>query len=158
MPGSFSQTAPPASEIVTEYNHHQQINSLLSGGVVSTYEPICLKHGPFSCHRASSPQPAGCSYTCVSSPSGGAEITSPLQYLGFFWRAGYGDVSGDVIITRRRCTAVLMTASVRPISKHLPPPMVCLPTCRVGRITDGRAASEDLSPSDQVQIVLLKFM
>lgn len=120
----FFQTAPRGSEIVTEYNHRQQINSLLSGGVVSTYKPICLKHGPFSCHHASSPHPAGCSYTSVSSLSGGTEITSPLQYLGFVCRAGYGDVSGDVIITRRLCTAVLcvlITASVHPISKHFPP-------------------------------------
>lgn len=141
MPGSFSQTVPPASEIVTEYNHRQQINSLLSGGVVSTYEPICLKHGPLSCHRVSSLHPAGCSCTSLLSPSGGTEITSPLQYLGFFCRAGYGVVSGDVIITRRLCTAVLgvpITTSVHPISKHFPLSIVWT-TCRDGQITDWRA-------------------
>lgn len=136
----FFQTAPPASEIVTEYNHRRQINSLLSGGVVSTYKPICLKHGPFSCHRASSQQPAGCSYTSVSSPSGGTEMSSPLQYLGFFCRAGNGDVSGDVIITRRLCTAVLFPSDnsqrashFKAFSLHL---LIVWSTCRDGQIRD----------------------
>lgn len=139
----FFQTAPRGSEIVTEYNHRQQINSLLSGGVVSTYKPICLKHGPFSCHHASSLQPAGCSYTSVSSPSGETEMISPLQYLGLFCRAGNGDVSGDVIIARRLCTAVLFASDnsqrashFKAFSLHL---LMVWSTCRDEQITDWRA-------------------
>lgn len=52
VPGSTIgfQTVLQDSEIATEDNRSQQINSQVSREVVSAYKLICLKHGQFSCH------------------------------------------------------------------------------------------------------------
>lgn len=121
VPGSTIgfQTALRGSEIATEDNHGQQINSQLSREVVSAYKLICPKRGRFSCHHVSSP--ACGMFSCpVLSMIGVTEVTSPMRYLNcsLFCRAGYGDVSGDLINTWRLCKPLryaLITASLHPI-------------------------------------------
>lgn len=113
------RSALQGTEIATEDSHGQQINSQLSREVVSTYKLICLKHRRFSCHRVSS---LACGmFSCpVLSKIGVTEVTSPMQYpnCSLFCRAGYGDVSGDLINTWRLCKPLhyaLITASLHPI-------------------------------------------
>lgn len=121
VPGSTIgfQTALQGSEIATEDNHGQQINSQLSREVVSAYKLICLKHGRFSCHHVSS---LACGmFSCpVLNKIGVTEVTSPTQYLNcsLFCRAGWANVSGDLINTWRLCKPLrcaLITASLHPI-------------------------------------------
>lgn len=121
VPGSTIgfQTALQGSEIATEDNRSQQINSRLSREVVSAYKLICLKQGRFPCRRVSSP--ACRMFPCpVLSMIGVTEVTSPTQYLNcsLFCGAGYGNVSGDLINTWRLCKPLryaLITASLHPI-------------------------------------------
>lgn len=118
------QTALQGSEIATEDNHSQQINSQLSREVVSTYKLICLKHGWFSCHQVSS-LACGMFSSPILSSTGVTEMTSPIQHLdcSLLCRAGNGDVSGDLINTWRLCKPIhcaVITASVHPIGISKP--------------------------------------